>query len=100
MRVLTWTEEDELLAAAATHLRPIITIALNTGMRRGELCRSEVLDFDFDEQLLTVHQTKSSDPTRVCGIATQLITIVKEWLATLPPEGTWTFPNPARDRSC
>jgi len=36
-RILTDDEEERLLEASKSHLRPIILTALHTGMRRGEI---------------------------------------------------------------
>jgi integrase len=36
-RILTTEEETRLLNGADSHLRPILIVALNTGMRRGEI---------------------------------------------------------------
>ena len=61
LRVLSKTEEMELIAASADHLKPIIITALNTGMRL-----REVLDFTWDrvnfvERYITVTNTKNRE---------------------------------------
>ncbi len=59
--VLSVTEEDKLLAAAAPHLKRIITAALDTGMRRGELLQQRWEHVDFDRRLLFVTRSKTPE---------------------------------------
>jgi len=59
LRVLTFDEETRLFAAAAPHLRPIIAIALNTGMRRGELLSLKWEQVDLRRGIITVSKSKS-----------------------------------------
>lgn len=59
--MLTVTEEDNLLAAAAPHLRSIIIAALDSGMRRGEILAEGWQHVDFTRRILYV--TKSKTPT-------------------------------------
>jgi integrase len=58
--VLGVDEEEKLLAAAATHLRPIIAMALDTGMRRGELLSQRWEHVDFNRNLLFVTRSKTA----------------------------------------
>lgn len=58
-RVLTLDEERRLIDAAALHLRPFIVVAIQTGMRLGELRCLEWRDVDFNASLLTLRATKS-----------------------------------------
>lgn len=56
-RILTREEEEKLLAvctAARSHLRPIIIMALDTGMRRGEIFKLKWLDIDFENGLINI----------------------------------------------
>jgi integrase len=61
-RHLSIAEEDRLMAALTgrrRHLEPVVTMAIYTGMRRGELlklCRSHV---DFGLNLINVTKTKT-----------------------------------------
>jgi integrase len=57
--VVTIDEEDRLLAAAPSHLQAFIILALDTGMRRGELLHQRWEHLDFERQLLTVTQSKT-----------------------------------------
>lgn len=58
--VLGLDEEEQLLAAAATHLRSIIVTALDTGMRRGELLNQRWEHVDFNRNLLFVSRSKTA----------------------------------------
>jgi integrase len=46
-------EEDKLLEAAAPHLHPIIIMALDTGMRRGELLTQRFEHIDLNRNVLS-----------------------------------------------
>jgi len=58
--VLGLDEEKLLLPAAALHLRSIIIIALDTGMRRGELLNQLWEHVDFNRKLLFVTRSKTA----------------------------------------
>lgn len=58
--MLTVTEEDKLLAAAAPHLRSIIIAALDSGMRRGEILTERWEHVDFTRRLLYVTHSKTA----------------------------------------
>lgn len=59
--VISLEEEELLLAAAAPHLRPIIIMALDSGMRRGELLTERWEDVDFARRLLFVSHSKTPE---------------------------------------
>jgi site-specific recombinase XerD len=59
-----WLTEDEsgrLVEACPEHLKMIVTVALNTGLRRGELFGLTWKDLDFDQAIITVGHTKNGD---------------------------------------
>ena len=58
--MLTVTEEDQLLAAAAPHLRSIIIAALDSGMRRGEILSEGWEHVDFTRRILYVTKSKTA----------------------------------------
>lgn len=61
-RYLTGEEEERLLAACTDereHLKPIIMLALNTGMRRGEILSLRWAQVDFGRGQIHLTRTKS-----------------------------------------
>ena len=58
--VVSLEEEDKLLAAAAPHLRSIIIIALDSGMRRGEILGQLSEHVDFTRRVLYVTKSKTA----------------------------------------
>lgn len=59
IRTLNKEEAVMLIKAASEHLKPIIILALNTGMRRGELINLKWNDIDFDNHFIYIKETKT-----------------------------------------
>jgi len=59
--VMPVEHEVKLLGAASDHLREIATMALDTGMRRGELFHQLAEDIDFERQLVSVTHSKTAE---------------------------------------
>jgi integrase len=57
--IVTVEEERQLLAAAPPHLAALIVMALDTGMRRGELTHQRWEHVDFARKVLAVSQSKT-----------------------------------------
>lgn len=64
-RYLEAAEEEKLLAAAPDWLRPMIVVALQTGMRLGEILAIQRADVDKSRRMLRVPKTKSGKPRHV-----------------------------------
>jgi integrase len=66
-RVLTDEEEPRLLKAAAKHLKPIIRLALNTGLRQGEILKMRAEHVNLQARFITVpkENSKSKKERRV-----------------------------------
>jgi integrase len=62
LRYLTREETDALIAACPLHLRPIVVVALHTGMRKGEVLGLTWQNIDFGASTITVHHTKNNEP--------------------------------------
>lgn len=58
--VLSLTDEVRLLASSSGHLRPIIVVALDTGMRRGEVLNQRWEHVDFVRRILMVTKSKTA----------------------------------------
>ena len=58
-RFLSRDEIRRLLAAASDLFRPILIMALHTGMRRGEIMKIEWRDVDLRNRILRVRESKS-----------------------------------------
>lgn len=65
IRFLTVEEAKALLEAATPHLRPIIIMALETGMRRGEILRLTWDDVDKKNGSIYIAETKNGEPRHV-----------------------------------
>jgi len=79
-RRISEDEEAALLNAAASHLRAMMIIALDAGLRRGEMLALEFRDIDWTNQLITVRgETAKSGITRHVPIATMRLRAVLEW---------------------
>lgn len=58
VRYLDGPEAEKLVQACPEPLRSVVLVALNTGMRRGELLRLRWQDVNFSERFATVRETK------------------------------------------
>jgi len=59
--ILSLTEEQQLMEAASPHLKRIITAALDSGMRRGELLHQRWEDIDLTRRILSVSHSKTPE---------------------------------------
>jgi integrase len=60
-QVLSLKEEERLLGVAADHLRTMLVVALDTGMRRGEITSQRWEDIDFAQGVLFVTRSKTPE---------------------------------------
>jgi len=58
-RVLTHDEEKKLISYLAPHIKPIISTAIYTGMRKGELISLKWDNVNLDTNLITIEATNS-----------------------------------------
>ncbi len=62
LRYMTKDEMDRLIAASRGHLKPIIILAVNTGMRRGEIFDLHWSHVDLKNRIIEVGYPKNGDP--------------------------------------
>lgn len=65
VRYLSRDEIDRLLFEAADHLKPIIIVALFTGMRKSEILKLTWRDIDFDHRLIYVRNSKNGSAREI-----------------------------------
>lgn len=70
LRYLTPPEIPALLAACNIHIRPIVQLAINTGMRRGEIFRLRWCDIDDDAGIILIGRTKTDEGRSIPMAAT------------------------------
>lgn len=76
----------------ADRLRPIVLLALNTGMRRGELFHLAWANVDFQTKTITVDgKTAKSDRTRHVPMNAEVFSTLKAWKAQT--KGMLVFPG-------
>ncbi len=91
VRYLSHTEEEELFKALneAEWVKDIVVMAINTGMRRGEIFDLKWFDVDFNRRMVHIRQSKSGRPRTIPLNAT-----ARELLEGLPKTSEYVFPSP------
>jgi excisionase family DNA binding protein len=93
-RILIEDEEERLMAAAPDHLRVALTVALNTGMRLGEIMNLKWEHVDLTAKRVRVEKTKSGKVRfiningRLHEMLAKLRTTANDSSYVLPNEGT------------
>jgi excisionase family DNA binding protein len=91
-RILSEDEEKRLIKASSDHLKSIITVALHTGMRLGEILNLEWDQVDFQALSICVEKTKSGR-SRTIPINPLLFEELKK-LRIENGQSPYVFPNP------
>ena len=65
IRYLEKEETASVIQACSDHLKPIVVVALNTGMRKGEILNLKWNDIDFQNHLIYVLQTKNREVRKI-----------------------------------
>lgn len=92
-RVVREYEQLPMLGTFADHLEPVVLIALNTGMRRGEILGLRWDDVSEQEVTIRADNAKSATTRRV-----PLNREAREVFRRLPRDGQWVFPGPEPDQ--
>ncbi len=96
VRYLTDAQEETLLGALLPKYNGLVVVALNTGLRQGELLRLTWVDVDWQTGILTVSRTKGGKSHRV-----PMNSVVQDLLSQLklqgqPPTDNRLFPFRSR----
>ena len=97
-RFLSDEERERLLVACksseSVHLFPIVTLALSTGMRRGEILGLSWENIDLQNRRITLLRTKNGE-RRVVPLVCKAYELIKNLYLKLEPEGKdLVFPSP------
>ena len=90
LRFLEKEEIEKLLANCSKHLKPIVIVALNTGMRKGEILGLKWHDIDIQRNIIHLFDTKNSEKMEV-----PINDIVQRTLIAVPkhPDSPYIFCN-------
>jgi len=86
MKILNEEESKKLINTSSGFLQTLIIVALNTGMRKGELLNLRWTDIDFNEDYIYIKQTKSNVPRKV-----PMNSMVKNALAGMKKKSDFIF---------
>ena len=76
------------------HLKPMILLSLNTGMRRGEVFKLTWRNVNFDTRQLTVSgQTAKSGKTRYIPLNKEALDVLKKWRCQRYADAQLVFAN-------
>ena len=88
MRILTDEEAIQLIDSASAHLRPVLIIALNAGMRRNEILSLKWKNIDFRKGMIFIEDSKSGRSREV-----YMNGLIFKALKELPQNSDYVFPN-------
>jgi len=88
-RILTNEETIRLVEAANGHLRPILIIALNTGMRRGEILGLRWENVILSKRCIHIEDSKAGKPRSI-----PMNGLVIEAMSIIPQNSEYVFYNP------
>jgi len=92
--ILTWEEQDKLLAVASPRLRVFTVLGVETGMRTGEMLSLRWKDIDFLNDVIQVGRSKSQAGIRAVPISANCRTELLRWRNLIGPTfSEWVFPN-------
>jgi len=98
-QILSWEDQEKLLAVASPRLRVLVVLGVETGMRTGEMLKLQWKDIDFLNDVLQVGRSKSNAGVRAVPISAQCKAELLRWRNLIGPEfSEWVFPNFANRR--
>ena len=91
-RVLKEDEEELLFEAADSHIKPILIVAINTGMRKSEVFKLRWQDVSFEKREIKIPMSKSGKERRI-PINSTLFNLLHT-LKAQNGQGEYVFTNP------
>jgi len=88
MRILTDEEAIRLIDSASSRLKSVLILALNTGMRKGEILSLKWENIDFRKGKIFIEDSKNGKSREV-----YMNTFIFETLKELPKNSEYVFPN-------
>ncbi|EIZ86451.1 integrase family protein [Methylobacterium sp. GXF4] len=97
-RYLTHEEFNRLHEAASEPLRPILVLAVETGMRKAELLGLTLTNIDLQRRELNLEKTKAGRPRQV-PLSRKALTVIRELLERRArPQSVFLLHGPGGDR--
>jgi integrase len=93
--IMTFEEEDRILAVAPPHVRALTILILETGMRSNrEALVLKWENLDFADQTIRVHESKTRAGIRNVPLSARCKGELLRWRSVVGPEfSPWVFPN-------
>jgi integrase len=92
--IISWSEEDKLLAIARPRIRVMTVLGVETGMRTGEMHRLKWSDVDLLNDAVQVRNSKTPSGTRAIPISGRCKVELQRWRNLVGPDfSEWVFPN-------
>jgi integrase len=88
-RALTPIEVRQLIDASSEELKPIILVAILTGLRKGDILNLQWKDIDFDRTCIILTEGKT-EKTRIIHLSQDMVNLFQR----LPVRGEYIFPSP------
>jgi integrase len=92
--ILTWEEQENLLAVARPRIRVLTVVGVETGMRTGEMLHLKWADVDFLNDLIQLRQSKTASGIRSVPLSQVCRVELLRWRNLVGPDySEWVFPN-------
>lgn len=92
--ILTWEQQEKLLAVAPPRIRMLTVLGVETGMRTGEMLNLRWRDVDLLNDAIRIERSKSLSGIRSVPVSALCKSELLRWRGLLGPEfSEWVFPN-------
>jgi integrase len=94
--IVSFAEEERVLSQAVPHLRTLVVLILETGMRSNrEALAMQWCDVDFVDDMIHVRESKTAAGERTIPLSSRCKAELLRWRTRLGPElSPYVFPNP------